>query len=162
MRIHIPNLLQDDSLRVRRAVLEMIVANQLEEDYSALLAGLCYKSTRNTAMLALVQLENEALPMLLSLATNIYKPDVVRMYAWRTIGQIPTLEAMDILWQQLEIFLGTSRDYILKTLLARHKKEGIVSLVYGLYQKKVETLIEQEISFLGEIYAACIDFKIPK
>ncbi len=160
LRIHIPNLLQDDSLRVRRAVLEMIVANQLEEYYSALLAGLCYKSTRNTAMLALVQLENEALPMLLSLATNIYKPDVVRMYAWRTIGQITTLEAMDILWQQLEIFRGTSRDHILKTLLKRHKKEGIFILVYGLHQKRVETLIEQELSFLGEIYAACIDFKI--
>lgn len=159
LRIHIPNLLQDDSLRVRRAVLEMIVANQLEEYYSALLAGLCYKSTRNTAMLALVQLENEALPMLLSLATNIYKPDVVRMYAWRTIGQIPTLEAIDILWQQLEIFRGTSRDYILNTLLKRHKQEGIVSLVDGLHQSQVETLIEQELSFLGEIYAAYIDFK---
>ncbi|MCV3217021.1 MFS transporter [Plectonema radiosum NIES-515] len=159
LRIHIPNLLQDDSLRVRHAVLEMIVANQLEEYYSALLTGLCYKSTRTTAMLALVQLENEALPMLLSLATNIYKPDVVRMYAWRTIGQIPTLEAMDILWQQLEIFRGKSRDCILRTLLKRQQKEEIISLVDGLYQNKVETLIEQELSFLGEIYAAYIDFK---
>ncbi|NEU77276.1 MFS transporter [Hassallia byssoidea VB512170] len=159
LRIHIPNLLQDDSLRVRRAVLEMIVANQLEEYYSALLAGLCYKSTRNTAMLALVQLENEALPMLLSLATNIYKPDVVRMYAWRTIGQIPTLEAMDILWEQLEIFRGTSRDHILNILLKRHKQEGIVSLVDALHQSKVERLIEQELTFLAEIYAAYIDFK---
>jgi hypothetical protein len=159
LRIHIPNLLQDDSLRVRHAVLEMIVANQLEEYYSALLTGLCYKSTRTTAMLALVQLENEALPMLLSLATNIYKPDVVRMYAWRTIGQIPTLEAMDLLWQQLEIFRGKSRDCILRTLLKRQQKEENISLVDGLYQSKVETLIEQELSFLGEIYAACIDFK---
>ncbi|MGI8500039.1 MAG: MFS transporter [Hassallia sp.] len=158
LRIHIPNLLQDDSLRVRRAVLEMIVANQLEEYYSALLAGLCYKSTRNTAMLALVKLENEALPMLLSFATNIYKPDVVRMYAWRTIGQIPTFEAMDILWQQLEIFRGTSRDHILSTLLKRHKKEEIVSLVDALHQRKVERLIEQELRFLGEVYAAYIDF----
>lgn len=159
LRIHIPNLLQDDSLRVRRAVLEMIVANQLEEYYSALLAGLCYKSTRNTAMLALVQLENEALPMLLSFATNIYKPDVVRMYAWRTIGQIPTLEAMDILWEQLEIFRGTSRDYILRTLLKRQQQEGIISLVDALHQSKVEKLIEQELSFLGEIYAAYVDLK---
>jgi hypothetical protein len=159
LRIHIPNLLQDDSLRVRRAVLEMIVANQLEEYYSALLAGLCYKSTRNTAMLALVKLENEALPMLLSFATNIYKPDVVRMYAWRTIGQIPTLEAMDILWEQLEIFRGTSRDYILRTLLKRQQQEGIVSLVDALHQSQVERLIEQELSFLGEIYAAYVDFK---
>jgi hypothetical protein len=159
LRIHIPNLLQDDSLRVRRAVLEMIVANQLEEYYSALLVAICYKSTRNTAMVALVQLENEALPMLLTLAINIYNPDVVRMYAWRTIGQIPTFEAMDILWEQLEIFRGTSRDHILRTLLKRQQQEGIVSLVDVLHQNKVEMLIEQELSFLGEIYATYIDLK---
>lgn len=159
LRIHIPNLLQDESLRVRCAVLEMIVANHLEEYYSALIAGLCYKSTRNTAMGALVQLENEALPMLLSLTANIYQPDVVRMYAWRTIGQIPTLEAMDTLWQHLETFRSTNRDHILRTLLKRHQQEEIIGLVDRLHESKVETLIEQELRFLGEIYAAHIDFK---
>ena len=39
LRIHIPNLLQDESLRVRCAVLEMIAATHLEEYYSALASG---------------------------------------------------------------------------------------------------------------------------
>ncbi len=158
LRIHIPNLLQDDSLRVRCAVLEMIAANHLEEYYCALLGGLYYKSTRMTAMRVLARLENETLPMLTKLATNIYKPEVVRMCAWRTIGQISTLEAMDTLWHYLEISRGTTRDHILRTLLKRHQQEGITDLGDRLHHR-VETLIEQELCCLGEIYAAYIDFK---
>jgi hypothetical protein len=159
LRIHIPNLLQDESLRVRFAVLEMIAATHLEEYYPALLAGLYYKSTRNAAMQALVRLENEALPMLVDLATNIYKPEVVRMYAWRTISQVPTLEAMDILWQHLETSRATNRDYILRALLKRLQKEGIIGSVDRYYEMRVKTLIAQELCFLGEIYAAYIDFQ---
>ncbi len=44
-------------------------------------------------------MENEAIEMLLRLATNIYKPEVVRMYAWRTIAQIGTQEALETLWE---------------------------------------------------------------
>jgi HEAT repeat protein/ATP/ADP translocase len=161
LRIHIPNLLQDESLRVRCAVLEMISATHLEEYYSALIGGLYYKSTRMAAMSALVQLENEALPMLTKLATNIYKPEVVRMYAWRTIGQIPTLEAMDTLWLHLETSSGKTRDYVLRTLLKRHQREGIVCLVDKLLESRVKKLIEEELSFLGELYATYIDLKIP-
>ncbi|MBR8839170.1 MAG: MFS transporter [Stigonema ocellatum SAG 48.90 = DSM 106950] len=158
LRIHIPDLLQDESLRVRCAVLEMIAANHLEEYYSALVAGLYYKSTRMTAMGVLARLENETLPMLTKLATNIYKPDVVRICAWRTIGQMSTLEAMDILWLHLEISRGTTRDHILRTLLKRHQQEGIADLLDGLHSR-VEKLIEQELCSLGEIYAAYIDLK---
>jgi len=156
LRIHIPNLLQDESLRVRCALLEMIAANHLEEYYSALVGGLYYKSTRMTAMHVLVRLENETLPRLTKLATNIYKPEVVRIYAWRTIGQIPTLEAMDTLWLHLEISRGTTRDHILHTLLRRHQQEKMTDLVDPLYDR-VEILIEQELRCLGEIYAAYID-----
>ncbi|MBW4564331.1 MAG: MFS transporter [Mojavia pulchra JT2-VF2] len=162
LRIHIPNLLQDDSLGVRCAVLEMIAATRLEEYYSALLAALYYKSTRSTAMRALVQLENEALEMLLKLATNIYKPEVVRMYAWRTIGQIGTQEAVDYLWQNLEQSWGTTRYYILRSLLKIHKQPEITSLEDQFYESRVETLIDQELQFLGEIYAAYIDFATPQ
>ncbi len=158
LRIHIPNLLQDKSLRVRCAVLEMIAANRLEDYYSALLAALYYKSTRNTAVRALVQLENEALEMLLQLATNVYKPEVVRMYAWRTIGQISTPEAMDCLWQYLETSWGHPRYHILRSLLKIHKQPEITSLEDRFYESRVETFIEQELKFLGEIYAAYIDF----
>ncbi len=158
LRIHIPNLLQDESLRVRCAVLEMIAATRLEEYYSALIAALYYKSTRNTAMRALVKLQNDALEMLLEVATNIYKPEVVRMYAWRTIGQIGTLEAIDSLWQHLEISWGTTRYHILRSLLKIHKQPEITSLEDHFYENRVEILINQELQFLGEIYAAYTDF----
>ncbi len=159
LRIHIPNLLQDESLRVRCAVLEMIAATHLEEYYSALIAALYYKSTRSTAMLALMRLENEAVEMLLRLATNIYKPEVVRMYAWRTIAQIATQEALETLWENLETSWGTTRDHILRSLLKIHKQPGITGLVDRFYESRVENLINQELKFLGEIYAAYIDFK---
>ncbi|MEH1909912.1 MAG: HEAT repeat domain-containing protein [Nostoc sp.] len=159
LRIHIPNLLQDESLRVRCAVLEMIAATHLEEYYSALIAALYYKSTRGTAISALVGLENEALEMLLRLATNIYKPEVVRMYAWRTIAQIGTQEALEALWENLETSWGTTRDHILRSLLKIHKQPGLKDLVDRFYESRVENLIKQELKFLGEIYAAYIDFQ---
>ncbi|WP_017652686.1 MFS transporter [Fortiea contorta] len=162
LRIHIPNLLQDKSLRVRWAVLEMIAATHLEEYYSALLGALYYKSTRNTAMRALAQLENEALEMLLQLATNVYQPEVVRMYAWRTIGHISTPEAMDCLWQHLETSWGNSRYHILRSLLKIHKQPEITSLEDRFYESRVEAFIEQELKFLGEIYAAYLDLNIQK
>lgn len=156
LRIHIPNLLQDESLRVRCAVLEMIAANHLEEYYSALVNGLYYKSTRITAMRALARLENETLRMLTKLATNVYRPTIVQMYAWRTIGQISTLEATDTLWLHLEISRGTTRDYILQILLKKHQQYRIADFVDGLHSR-VEKIIEQEFHFLGEIYAAYVD-----
>ncbi|TFI55736.1 MFS transporter [Mastigocladus laminosus UU774] len=159
LRIHIPNLLQDESLRVRFAVIEMIGATHLEEYYPALLGGLYYKSTRNAAMQALVKLENEALPMLVELATNIYKPEIVRIYAWRTISQIPTLEAIETLWQFLETSRSNSRDHILRPLLKRLQKEGLLGSVEQFYQTKIKRFIKQELYFIGEIYAAYIDFQ---
>lgn len=160
LRIYIPNLLQDESLRVRCAVLEMIAATHLEEYYSALIGGLHYKSTRNTAMCSLIRLENEVLPMLVKVAINIYKPEVVRMYAWRTIGQVPTLEAVQALWQHLETSEGKTRYHILRTLLKRYQHEGIATLVDKSLENKIKKLIDKELVFLGEIYAAYIDFNI--
>ncbi|MBD2202933.1 MFS transporter [Calothrix sp. FACHB-1219] len=160
LRVHIPNLLQDESLRVRCAVLDMIAATKLEEYYAALLGALYYKSTRNTAMRALVQLENEAIEMLLDLATNIYKPELVRVYAWRTIAQIGTSEAVDCLWQNLEQSWGSSRIHILRSLLKIHKQPEIKSLEDKFYESRVENLIKEELKFLGSIYAAYIDFTL--
>lgn len=56
LRLYIEPLLQDESLRVRRAMLEAIAATHLEEYYPALLRGLEYKSTREAARRALVRL----------------------------------------------------------------------------------------------------------
>jgi HEAT repeat protein len=158
LRIHIPNLLQDESLRVRCAVLEMIAATHLEEYYSALLAALYYKSTRTTAMRALIRLENEALEMLLQLATNNYKPEIVRMYAWRTIAQISTLEAKETLWLHLETSWGATRYHILRSLL-KIQKQPDITVLDRFQHSRVEHLIDQELKFLGEIYAAYIDLQ---
>ena len=110
-------------------------------------------------MRALVRLENEALEMLLQLATNIYKPEVVRMYAWRTIAQICYSGSKETLWLNLETSWGTTRDHILRSLLKIQKQPEIISSVDRFYESRVETLIEQELKFLGEIYAAYIDFQ---
>ncbi|KST67618.1 MFS transporter [Mastigocoleus testarum] len=160
LRIYIPSLLQDKSLRVRCAVLEMIAANRLEEYYGTLISGLHYKSTRNTAMTALVQLENEVLEPLFQLATNLSKPQTVRMFAWRTIGQISTLEASDTIWQYLGKSKGTTRDNILRTLLKIHQQSGNTILVDKFQEIKIKTFIHEELQFLGEIYATYIDLKI--
>lgn len=159
LRIHIPNLLQDESLGVRCAVLEMIAATRMEEYYSALLAALYYKSTRATAMRALVKMENEALYLLLQVATNAHKPEVLRMYAWRTIAQISTTEAVETLWLQLESSWGGTRYHILRSLLKIQKQSEISNLVDKFQHSRVESLIEQELRFLGEIYAAYIDLQ---
>ncbi|WP_088240305.1 MFS transporter [Calothrix rhizosoleniae] len=159
LRIHIPNLLQDESLRVRCAVLEMIARTRLEEYYHVLIAGLCYKSTRTQAIKSIVTLENETLPMLIKLGTNIYQPEIVRMYAWRTISQISTPEVINSLWLHLEKSCGKNRNYILQALLKRYQQEGILGLANRWHQIRVEQLIEEELRFLGEIYAAYTDLK---
>jgi hypothetical protein len=56
LRLYIPSLLQDESLRVRCALLEVIAATRLEEYYPSLVRGLYYKSTREAARGALVRL----------------------------------------------------------------------------------------------------------
>ncbi|MDB9373227.1 MFS transporter [Nodularia sphaerocarpa] len=160
LRIYIPKLLEDESLRVRCAVLEMIAATRLEDYYSALIGALYYKSTRSTAMRALIKLENESLEILLDLATNTYKPEVVRMYAWRTIAQISTLEAMESLWLHLEISWGATRYYILRSLVKINKQPEITS-IDTFHHSQVEGLIDQELKFLAEIYAAYLDFEQP-
>ena len=80
---------------------EAIASTHLEEYYPALLKALEYKSTREASMHALVRLDNEAIPMVLRLATDIHKPDLVRRYAWDVIGQIGTREALNVLVSEL-------------------------------------------------------------
>ena len=159
LRLHIPNLLQDQSLRVRCAILETIAATHLEEYYPSLVRGLQYKSTRSAAITALVRLENEALPMLVRVAADIHRSDLVRMYAWRAIGQIGTLEAIDALVAHLVTSWGTTRRNILRTLLQIPKDAGIEGVLDRLRRSGIEVLIEQELMFLGQTYAARVDLE---
>lgn len=159
LRIHIPSLLEDQSLRVRSVVLEMIAANHLEEYYSALIAGLYHKPTRLVAVNGLVKLGNEVLPMLSDVVNDIYQPEIARVYALRTTGQIDTLEAIDTLWHHLETSKGKIKCHILRTLIKRHQQQGILALVDRSYETRVQALIEEELKLLGQIYAASVDFK---
>jgi HEAT repeat protein len=157
LRLYIPNLLQDESLRVRCALLEAIAATHLEEFYPSLLRGLYYKSTRGAAMKALVRLENEAIPMLVELAEDPHKPDLIRMQAWKVIGQIGTLEALDALISHLMTAWGTNRRNILRILLEMPNDIGIESALDRLGRSGIEQMIDQEIMFIGQGYAALLD-----
>lgn len=157
LRLYIPNLLQDRSLPVRCAVLEAIGATRLEEYYPSLLRGLTYKSTRHAAQSALVKLENDALPMLVKLAEDAHQTNLVRSFAWSAIGQIGTMEAIEILIAHLKTSWGDTRRNILRILLKIPQEKGIESVLDRLGRSGVEQLIDQEIMFIGQVYAALVD-----
>lgn len=157
LRVYIPNLLQDESLRVRCALLDAIAATHLEEYYPSLIKGLYYKSTRDAARNALVHLGDEAIELLVELAEDIHKPDLVRLQAWTALGEIGTPQALNRLIQQLMTSWGTTRRNILRILLKVPNEVGIESVLDRLGRSGIETLIEQELLFLGQIYAAVLD-----
>jgi HEAT repeat protein len=130
LRLEVPNLLKDDSLRVRRALLSAIASTKLTEYYPALLQGLRYHSTRQAANQALVKLGDDALPMLITLAENVYQPDVVRHQAWLAMGDISTPDALNLLVANLTTSWGRTRRWILKILLKLVEDE---STRQGLY-----------------------------
>lgn len=158
LRLHIPNLLQDESLRVRCALLDVISSTHSEEYYPSLLRGLGYKSTREAALQAIVKLHNDAIPLLVYLAEDIHKSDLVRLQAWTALGQIGTNEAIDILVSNLMTAWGTTRRNILRILLKMPSEAGIEGVLDRIGRSGLETLIEQELMFIGQIYAALVDF----
>ena len=157
LRLHIPNLLQDESLRVRCALLDVISSTHSEEYYPSLLRGLGYKSTREAALQAIVKLHNDAIPLLVYLAEDIHKPDLVRLQAWTALGQIGTPEAIDILVSNLMTAWGTTRRNILRILLKMPSEAGIEGVLDRIGRSGLETLIEQELMFIGQIYAGLVD-----
>jgi hypothetical protein len=157
LRLYIPNLLQDESLRVRCALLEVIAATHLEEYYPSLIRGLFYKSTRDAAREALVRLGDEGIGLLMEVAVDVHKPDLIRLQAWMALGEIGTPEALHHLVQQLMTSWGTTRRNILRILLKIPKDVGIEEVLDRLGRSGIETLIEQELLFLGQVYAAILD-----
>ncbi len=162
LRLYIPNLLQDESLRVRCALLDVIAVTHLEEYYPSLVKGLYYKSTYDAARTALVRLGDEAIPLLLELAEDIHKPDLVRQQAWAALGEIGTPQALNQLVQQLMTSWSTTRRNILRILLKMPNEAGIEGVLDRLGRSGIETLIEQELLFLGQIYAAILDLSSGK
>ncbi|MEO0540793.1 MAG: HEAT repeat domain-containing protein, partial [Cyanobacteria bacterium P01_A01_bin.105] len=163
LRVHVPDLLQDESLRVRRALLDAIAVTRLQDYYPSLLQALRYKSTREAAVQALVKLGNEALPMLMELTENPFKPDPLRHQAWQVIGRIGTLEALEILVSNLMTAWGDTRRWILRILLKLADEPGlrrspdIDTAIDRLGREGIGTLIDQELAFMGQIYSSLID-----
>ncbi|HEY9818476.1 MAG TPA: hypothetical protein V6D20_22095 [Candidatus Obscuribacterales bacterium] len=158
LRLYIKPLLQDESLRVRRALLEAIASTHLEEYYPSLIRGLRYQSTREAAMQALTRLENDAIPLVLSIAEDIHQPDIVRNSAWKVMGRIGTLEALNALVSHLVTSWGASRRSILRILLKLPHDAGIEAVGDRLGRRGVETLMNQELMLIGQMYAALLDF----
>ncbi len=157
LRIYIPRLLQDDSLRVRCALLEVIALLRLEEYYPALLKGLRYKSTREATRQALISMEDEAVPLVRSLLTDIYQPELVKFMAWDVMGGIGTRLAISTLVEELVTSWGVNRRQILKTLLKIPEEMGIEVVLDQLGRSGVENFIQQELSLLAQLYGAIAD-----
>jgi len=157
LRLYIRPLLQDESLRVRCALLEAIAATRLEEYYPSLLRGLYYKSTREAASQALERLGDDAIPMLVDLGEDIYKPELVRSHAWITLGQIGTPQAVEAMVSHLMTAWGNTRRTILRILLKLPQERGIDAVSDTLGRQGVETLINQEMQFIGHVYACLLD-----
>jgi hypothetical protein len=164
LRLYIEPRLQDESLRVRCAMLEAIAATHLEEYYHALIRGFHFKSMRDAAKRSLVRLQDEAIPLLVTLAADPYKPEGVRTQAWMTVGQIGTLEATKALVNHLMTSWGSNRRVLLRVLLRLPNEAGIDAVIETfsdlLGRSGIERMMNQELSFLAHLYASLEDLRL--
>ncbi|WP_204102606.1 MULTISPECIES: Npt1/Npt2 family nucleotide transporter [Spirulina sp. CCY15215] len=154
---YLPQLLQDDSARVRCTLLATIAKKRLENYYPSLLKGLYYRSTRDAAKQSLITLGDEALPMLTILAEDVRKADYIRLQAWSAMSEIGSEIALKTLVQQLLTSWGTSRRNLLRIILKIPGDRGIEMVLDQLGRSGVEELIQQELLLLGQMFAAEMD-----
>ncbi|MEM9544015.1 MAG: Npt1/Npt2 family nucleotide transporter [Cyanobacteria bacterium P01_E01_bin.42] len=157
---YLPQLLQDDSARVRCTLLNAIAKKRLEDYYPSLLKGLYYRSTREAAKKSLIALGDEVLPMLTLLAEDVRKPDYIRLQAWGAMSEIGTDLALKTLIEQLLTSWGTSRRNLLRVILKIPGERGIETVLDRLGRSGVEELIQQELLLLGQMFAAEMDLPI--
>ncbi|MGF1537226.1 MAG: HEAT repeat domain-containing protein, partial [Elainellaceae cyanobacterium] len=155
----IPGLLRDRSLRVRAAILETIASVNLQEYYPSLVKALAYPSTRKAAMGAFVALGDDAVPLLVNIGTDSYRPTNVRASAWRILGQIGSENALRELVEHVIVVWGQERRGLLRSLLLLSKEDGIEAVNDYLGRNGIEQLIGQELCFVAQVYAAELDIK---
>lgn len=154
---YIPQLLQDESPKVRAALLEVIGIKRINSYYPSLLKGLSYKSTREIARHTLIKMGNDALPLLIELSVDLRQPDFLRSQMWGIMAEIASPEALSELVQQLISSWGISRRNILRILLKTGGEVGIETVLDQVGRSGIETLIDQELLLLGQIYSARLD-----
>jgi hypothetical protein len=160
LRLYIEPRLQDESLRVRCAMLEAIAATHSEEYYYALIRGFHFKSTRAAAKRSLLRLQDEALPLLVNLASDPYKSESVRTHAWMTMGQMGTMESLKALVDHLMTAWGANRRILLRVLLRLPNELGVDAVADILGRSGVEDMMNQELAFLAHLYASLEDLRL--
>jgi hypothetical protein len=154
---YIPPLLQDESPKVRSALLEVIGAKRIDSYYPSLLKGLTYKSTREVARQTLINMGNDVLSLLTKVAIDPRQSDFIRSQMWGVMAEIATPETFSELVQQLISSWGISRRNILRILLKVGGEKAIETVLDQVGRSGIETLIDQELLFLGQIYGARLD-----
>jgi HEAT repeat protein len=160
LQIYIPGLLNDPDLQVRSAMLDVIAATRLEKSYQALIQGLYDQATRQAAIVALINLENDALPLLRHLIEDWRQPDPVRHAAWNILGQIGTIDALEMMVHQLNLVWGDDRRNILRALVKVPDDLGIDFTLDKLGRGGIETLIDQELMLMGQTSAGILDLSM--
>ena len=155
-QFYLPQVLRDRSSLVRIAMFEAIVANGLEEYYYVLVKGLKQKYTRQEARKALVNLGNEVLPLLIIWSSD-RSDDSIVIQAWNTMAEIGTREMIEALVLQLMTSWGNSCRNLLRVFLRMPGDKGIEGILDRFGRKGIESLIQRELLFLGQIYGARLD-----
>lgn len=156
---YIPQLLQDSSQRVRCALLEIVGQQRLTDYYPSLLRGLSYKSTREAAKRALVSLGNDGLALLSQFSSDPRTSEFLRLQVWGVLAEINTPETHGQLLQQMQSSWGMNRRNLLRVLLKMPEDRGIELVLDRLGRGVLENFLDQELLWLGHLYAAAQDFQ---
>ncbi|NJN49851.1 MAG: hypothetical protein HC805_08930 [Alkalinema sp. RL_2_19] len=119
--------------------------------------GLYDQQTRNAATNALIDLGDEAIPLVQRIVDDWRKPDVVKAAAWNVIGQIATIDALDLMISRLSMVWGDDRRNVLRALVKVPDDRGIEATLDRLGRKGIEALIDQELMLMGQTTAGIVD-----
>jgi ATP/ADP translocase/HEAT repeat protein len=157
LQLYVPNLLNDSDLDVRLAALEVISATHFEKAYPTLVKALYSQQTRLTSTQALIQLGDEALPLMRRIVDDWRQPDAVKAACWSAIGQIASIDAIDLMISRLTLVWGDDRRNVLRALLKIADEQGIEATLDRLGRSGLEALIDQELMLIGQTSAGIID-----
>lgn len=157
---YLPNLLQEKSSTVRGELIKLIAEKKLANYYYLFLDGLYEKSLRKASHKSLLMLGNEVLPLLNKFSEDKHRSDAIRLQAWHSLSEIGTPETYNSLVQQLISSWGTTRRNLLRVILKIPDDKGLDILMDSLGRNGIETLIDQELLMLGQVYAGLIDLQV--
>jgi hypothetical protein len=157
LQLYVPNLLNDPDLDVRLAGLEVVSATHFEKAYPQLIKALYDHQMRPTASAGLIELGDEAIGMLQRIVDDWRNPDVVKATAWNVMGQLGSIDAIDLMISRLSMLWGDDRRNILRALVKIADDRGIEATLDRLGRKGIEALIDQELMLMGQTSAGMLD-----